>query len=106
MLTGNPDSDLRVELHEHAADDATGTAHWIAYYTFPQTGRPVVNDIRATFRFADDRIVEHTDKFDFQRWARQALGPVALLLGWTGLIQKKVRGQARGRLDEFLAKEG
>src|ERR1700736_417652 len=53
-------TDLRIELLEHAADpdgDA-GTAHWRARYTFSQTGRPVVNDIRATLRFADGLIVE------------------------------------------------
>ena len=105
MLTSNPDSDLRIELLGHEADGERGAAHWIAHYTFPQTGRPVVNDIRAAFRFADGRIVEHTDSFDFHRWARQALGPVGLLLGWTPIVRNKVRGQARARLDEFLARE-
>ena len=51
MLTSRS-KDLRVELLEHTADDTTGSAHWIARYTFAQTGRPVVNDIRSTFRFA------------------------------------------------------
>ena len=46
MLTGRA-TDLKIELHEHEADEETGTAHWIARYTF-STGRPVVNDIQAT----------------------------------------------------------
>src|SRR3954470_13134197 len=58
MLTARAD-DLRVELPEHDADGDSGTAHWIAHYTFTQTGREVVNDIHARFRFADGRIVEH-----------------------------------------------
>ncbi len=45
MLTGQA-KDLRVELHEHDADESRGSAHWIAHYTFTQTGRPVVNDVR------------------------------------------------------------
>jgi ketosteroid isomerase-like protein len=105
MLTSG-DGDLVIELPEHQADDTTGTAHWIATYTFPQTGRKVVNDIRATFRFADGRIAEHTDVFDFYAWSRQALGPVGLLLGWTPILRNKVRGQARARLDAFLAERG
>src|SRR6267378_4001347 len=51
MLTGRA-TDLKVELAEHSADDDSGTAHWIATYTF-STGRPVVNDIHARFRFRD-----------------------------------------------------
>src|SRR5215208_1332482 len=49
MLTGRSE-DLRVELADHSADADTGTAHWIATYTF-STGRKVVNDIHARFRF-------------------------------------------------------
>jgi ketosteroid isomerase-like protein len=99
MLTDG-ESDLEIELAEHEAGDETGSAHWIARYTF-STGRPVVNDIRATFRFADGLIAEHRDDFDFHRWARQALGPVGLLLGWTPMLRGKVRGQAAARLAAF-----
>jgi ketosteroid isomerase-like protein len=101
MLTGRAD-DLRVELAEHSANDDTGNAHWIAHYTF-QTGRAVVNDIHATFRFENGLIAEHRDSFSFYRWTRQALGPTGLLLGWSPMVQGKVRGQARAGLDEFIA---
>ena len=99
-------TDLRVELLEHSADGDRGTAHWRAHYTFTQTGRPVVNDVRATMRFADGSIADHVDDFDFHRWARQALGPSGLLLGWTPLLRSAVRRKARAGLDEFLAREG
>jgi ketosteroid isomerase-like protein len=103
MLTARA-QDFRVELAERSAGDATGTAHWIAHYTFAQTGRPVVNDVHATFRFADGLIVDHRDSFDFHRWARQALGPPGLLLGWTPFLRKKVQAQARAGLDDFRAR--
>ena len=51
MLTSRA-TDLKIELPEHEADKETGSAHWIARYTF-STGRPVVNDIQAKFRFSD-----------------------------------------------------
>ena len=79
MLTSRAE-DLDVELADHAADDDIGTAHWIATYTF-RTGRHVVNDIQARFRFRDGLIVEHEDSFSFHRWARQALGPAGAVLG-------------------------
>jgi uncharacterized protein len=103
MLTSRAE-DLDVELQEHDADDDSGRAHWIARYTFAQTGRPVVNDIRASFRFEDGLIKEHRDEFNFHNWSKQALGPPGLLLGWTPIIRNATRKRARAGLGEFLAK--
>jgi hypothetical protein len=88
---------------EHEADDDRGSAHWRAHYTFTQTGRPVVNDVRATFRFSDGLIAEHTDDFGFHRWARQALGAPGLLLGWTPMLKAATQRRARASLDAFMA---
>jgi hypothetical protein len=63
----------------------------------------VVNDVRASFRFAGGLIAEHTDAFGFHRWARQALGPPGLLLGWTPLLRNKVRERAAASLERFAA---
>jgi ketosteroid isomerase-like protein len=97
MLTGRAE-DLSVRLAEHEADDSSGSAHWLADYTFSATGRKVHNDVRASFRFADGLIAEHRDAFSFHAWARQALGPVGLALGWTPLVKGKVRREARAGL--------
>lgn len=94
--------DLRVEASAIRADDAGGSAHWEAVYTFSQTGRRVHNRIDASFRFRDGLICEHRDCFDFWAWSRQALGPAGLLLGWTPLLRKKVRQQARSNLWRYL----
>jgi ketosteroid isomerase-like protein len=103
MLTARAD-DLRVELVEHEADDASGSAHWLADYTFSQTGRKVHNDVRARFHFADGLIAQHHDSFSFYGWARQALGPSGALLGWTPIVQGSVRRRARASLDEFMGR--
>ena len=104
MLTARA-ADLSVAVSEIAADDEAGSARWIATYTFTQTGRPVVNDIRASFRFADGLISQHHDSFDWWRWARQALGPPGLLLGWNPLFHNAVRNKARATLSEFRERE-
>jgi ketosteroid isomerase-like protein len=98
MLTGRS-KDLSVELAGHSAEGDSGTAHWIATYTF-STGRHVVNDIHARFRFRDGLIAEHEDSFSFWHWARQALGPPGLVLGLPPMNQL-VRRKARGDLAEF-----
>ena len=105
MLTSRS-ADLKIELLEHEASEDRGSARWLAHYTFTQTGRPVRNDVRASFRLADGLIVEHSDSFDFYRWARQALGPPGLLLGWTPIIRSAVRKRAAGSLKEFMAARG
>jgi ketosteroid isomerase-like protein len=104
MLTGRA-QDLRVELLACDANGDRGTARWRATYTYTQTGRPVVNDVRAQFRFRDGQIAEHVDRFGFHRWARQALGPPGLLLGWTPVLRATVRRRARAALEEFMAAE-
>jgi ketosteroid isomerase-like protein len=102
MLTAQA-RELRVELLEHDAGADAGHARWRAHYVFSQTGRPVVNDVRATFRFADGLIADHRDDFSFHRWSRQALGLPGLLLGWTPLLRAQVRKRAAASLERFAA---
>lgn len=98
--------DLRVEFRDVEADDTSGTAHWEAWYTFSATGRKVHNRIAAQFEFRNGRIIRHRDAFSFQRWAAQALGPVGVLLGWTGVLKKRVRNQAASALRAYVRKRG
>jgi ketosteroid isomerase-like protein len=97
-------ADLRVEFRDVQATDTEGSAHWDAYYTFVATGRKVVNRIDAKFKFKDGMISEHKDAFDFYAWARQALGPMGLMLGWTPMVKNKVRRTAAQNLDKFMSK--
>ena len=103
MLTGRA-TDLKIELHEHEAGEETGSAHWIARYTF-STGRPVVNDIQATFRFSDGLIADHVDEFDFRKWAKQALGPSGHLVALLPPLRKKARAKALDQLAAFKREE-
>ena len=97
--------DLKIEFRDVRADERAGSAHWDAWYTFTGTGRPVHNSIDATFEFDGGRIVRHTDRFDLHRWAGQALGLPGKLLGWTPLLQNKIRRMAAQNLDSYLAKQ-
>ncbi len=104
MLTGRA-TDLRIELHEHEAGAETGSARWIARYTF-STGRPVLNDIRASFRFTPDGLIaDHVDEFDFRRWASQALGPSGHLVALLPPLRAKARAKALDQLAAFKRDE-
>ncbi|MEV5552752.1 nuclear transport factor 2 family protein [Nonomuraea wenchangensis] len=91
---------LRSAYKDVRADEHTGTAHWTARYTFSSTGREVVNEVEALFRFEDGLIVRHHDDYDFKRWSRMALGrPHGLLFGWTPMWRKTIRDRATQQLD-------
>ena len=97
MLTGRA-RDLEITLREHEADEQAGTAHWIAHYTF-STGRPVVNDIHARFRFDEAGLItDHVDDFDFHKWASQALGFKGHLVALLPPLRNKARAQALAQL--------
>jgi ketosteroid isomerase-like protein len=103
MLCGRA-TDLTVVCDEAWANERRGTARWHADYTFGQTGRKVNNRIQAEMEFRDGLIVRHRDHFSFWRWSRQALGPVGWLLGWTPILQNKVRKTALRGLAAYRAK--
>ena len=95
-------TDLEAGCDHASANDARGIARWHARYTFSQTGRPVLNRVEAAFEFRDGLIVRHLDHFSFWRWARQALGPVGLLLGWSPMLKRKVQTGARRGLVGYM----
>ena len=94
--------DLSVTSSDITADDSTGSARWVATYTFSQTGRTVRNEIEAAFTFEDGLIRTHRDRFDFWPWSRQALGLPGLLLGWSPFLRGKVRERAALQLDRYI----
>jgi ketosteroid isomerase-like protein len=94
--------DLKISYHDAVADGSSGSVRWEAWYTFSKTGRKVHNVISASLEFRDGRIFRHDDSFDFWKWSRQALGMSGLLLGWSPLVQNKVRAQARKGLEKFM----
>jgi ketosteroid isomerase-like protein len=96
--------DLEIEFSNVQADDQTGSAHRDATYTFSATGRKVLNRIDASFRFEDGLMIEHRDDFPLYKWTRMALGPAGMLLGWTPMVQGKIRKQARAQLEKYSAK--
>ena len=93
--------DMTVVFDGIEADDAIGTAHWVATYTFSEARSKVVNDVQARFTFKHGKIETHQDQFDLYLWMRQALGLKGVLLGRIPAVQAKLRKTARARLDAF-----
>lgn len=94
MLLEKSKGNLKIEFSEIKADKFTGSARWIASYTFSKTNRKVINSVYAEFQFQEGLIIKHTDDFDIWIWAKQAFGWKGFLFGWTGFMQGKIQNQA------------
>ena len=104
MLTGRA-TDLKIELHEHEADEETGS-------------RPLDRPLHLLHRppgrqrhpgqlplRADGLIADHVDEFDFRHWAKQALGPSGHLVALLPPLRAKARAKALDQLDDFRRDE-
>ncbi|MEK6985800.1 MAG: nuclear transport factor 2 family protein [Candidatus Thermoplasmatota archaeon] len=100
MLTAGA-KDLEITFRDIETEGDGGRAHWEAIYTFSRTGRKVHNVLEARFTFRDGLILDHQDSFKFWRWSRMAFGILGVLLGWTPILKRKVRADARRRLAAF-----
>lgn len=81
------------------------TCDWVATYTFSQTGRRVVNNVKAHMKMLDGKIVEHSDGFSLHKWSSQALGLSGRLLGWNSFFQRKIKNASRKKLLAYIEKE-
>lgn len=95
--------DLQLSFKNIQADDHEGSAEWTATYTFTKTGKKVVNHIHAGFVFKDGKIQRHTDQFNFRKWAKQAIGPVAGIPLFGHFLKKKVQKTAAKNLEDYMS---
>lgn len=101
MLCKNA-QELEIKHSNVEATDTDGKAHWEATYIFSKTGRKVINNIDASFKFKDGKIISHIDHFNLHKWAKQALGLQGLLFGGTSFFKKKLNKQTNYLLDKFI----
>ena len=104
MLLERSKGNIQIEHMNVKADEHTGSAEWIARYPFGKKQRPVVNHIKAQFRFQDGKIIQHHDHFDVWKWSSQALGLPGMLLGWSPFIKNKIQKQSLQLLNNYQAK--
>jgi hypothetical protein len=92
--------EVQVSFDSIAADDHRGNGHWVARYTFGDTGRPVVSDIVSEFTFQGGLIQNHRDRTNAMAWARQAFPfPTSFLVGLVGPLR---RHKAAQKLADFI----
>ena len=91
---------VEITFDSLVASEHKGSGHWVARYTFRDTGRRVVNDITSKFVFQDGRIKDHRDQCSAMAWAWQAYPfPKSLI---AGLISPLRRHKAQQKLEDFI----
>ena len=83
-------------------DEEYSTCQWVATYIFSKTGRKVINNGKAHMKFANGKVIEHSDGFSVHKWSKQAFGIVGLLFGWNSYFQNRIKKQARKNLRNFI----
>jgi ketosteroid isomerase-like protein len=98
--------DFSLDFSDVVSADEYGNCNWVATYTFSNTGRKVVNKVKAYMKIADGKIIEHSDAFRLGEWAAQALGWKGQLFGWTNFIKKRIQKTSRKALEEYMRSNG
>ncbi|MCB1140600.1 MAG: nuclear transport factor 2 family protein [Leptospiraceae bacterium] len=98
-------TDLSLTFSGVEADETTGRADWTAVYPFSKTGRTITNQIHAEFTFQDGRIVTHKDHFNLWKWAGMALGWKGYVLGFSSVIQDKIKKEAKSGLELYMKRK-
>ncbi|WP_411768731.1 nuclear transport factor 2 family protein [Winogradskyella sp. A3E31] len=96
---------FKIEFSDVMEDAVSGTAHWEADYIFSRTGRKVHNEIDAEFKIKDGKIIEHTDRFNLQKWASQALGVKGAIMGGTGYFKRKLQFRTKKMLEKYIEEQ-
>lgn len=104
MLLESSKGGLKISHKNVKGEGNSGSANWRAEYIFSKTGRKVVNQVKANFKFQDGKIIEHNDTFNMWTWSQQALGVAGFLIGWTGFFKKKFNSQTKSLLKKFKVK--
>lgn len=97
--------DFKLTFEIVEATETHAKINWTATYSFGPANRRVENRVTSRMEIACGKIVRHVDAFSFPRWARQALGPVGLILGPLPFFQKKVQTTALAKLRKHLLKK-
>ena len=101
MLLQRGKGNVKIEHFNITTEEDTGSAEWIARYPFGKNQRPVVNHIKAQFKFENQKIINHHDHFDIWKWSSQALGLPGKLFGWTPFMKKQIQKQSLHLLQDF-----
>ncbi|NJN78073.1 MAG: nuclear transport factor 2 family protein [Saprospiraceae bacterium] len=68
----------------------TGNVIWQPSYVF-YTGKKVIHTVQTSFEIRSDKIIRHTDNFDFHNWSKKAFGTIGIWIGGTTFFRKSYK---------------
>lgn len=105
MLMTRKKESTTVVFSNIEANETTGKANWTATYEYGPKNRKVINNVSASFKFKDGKIIEHIDSFNLWNWTKQALGISGTLLGWSSFMKNKIQKTTNTQLTDYINKK-
>ena len=90
-----PEMNFSAKLESIREEGDVIKTDWEIGYTLDVIKRRIKLKEIGTFKFEDDKIIEHTDEYDFWSWCTQVLGPIGRVFGWSNWLKSRARYQAR-----------
>ncbi len=90
-----PEMKLFAKLESIHEENDKVVTEWIMTYTLDVINRRISLREKGTFVFQGEKIIKHTDEYDFWSWCTQAFGIIGRALGWSVWLQNRVKKQAR-----------
>lgn len=103
FLIENVDKNAVITFSNIQTFATTGQVNWSTTYYFGK--RKIKNNITATFRFQDDKIIYHKDDYSLWKWSQQAFGILGYLIGWSPVFHWLIRWQMQQNLRTFIENE-
>lgn len=96
------ETDLRATFRILKVDGGRGVVDLTDRYTFTDTGYFIHNEIRSTFQFRDELIIEHRDVCNRFLWAIQSSGPFKGTFAY--FFPSLIRRKGKKKLEDFIAR--
>ncbi|WP_223713221.1 nuclear transport factor 2 family protein [Niabella beijingensis] len=100
ICAGIKDFDLTV-IKTEEIDQEYATCQWKATYFSLNAQRVIDFKAKSFMRFADGKIIEHSDGFSLTAWIAQTYGLKGQFFGWLNFMKRKVQKEHQQRLERF-----
>ncbi|HEY9825271.1 MAG TPA: nuclear transport factor 2 family protein [Stenomitos sp.] len=92
--------DLKVVVQESGI--RTTFVDWQAHYTFPPTARYIKHQLSSTLTVAENKIIQHVDRFNTHQWAGDAYGYLGKVAGGWKLFETQIKMRIQKQLNSYL----
>lgn len=88
-------------IKKEEIDHEYATCEWKAEYISVDSGGPIVFSSKSFMRFAEGKIIEHSEGFSLTKWVAQVYGIKGRFFGWLNFMKRKAQAECQERLEQY-----